>query len=83
MTNNEFMRELQRQLTGRIKGKVSVHLTDGTIVIDINPPGRVPAYHDAIDVPKYKDYVNINPRVLSVVLFYHYETFIKDMYFYQ
>lgn len=75
-----FRVKLKRQLQERIKGNVSVHIIDDTLIIDINPLGLNPWHYTirniAVQIP-----IGLSVKIVSDVIVKQYKKYILNQYF--
>lgn len=75
-----FKNELKKQLRQRIKGDVSVHIIDDTIIIFINPLGLHP-WHYTISNIAVQLSEGLTSKIVSDVIVKQYKKHILNQYF--
>lgn len=75
-----FRVKLKRQLQERIKGDVSVHIIDDTLIIDINPIGLNP-WHYTISNIAAQISIGLSVKIVSDVIVKQYKKYILKQYF--
>lgn len=75
-----FRVKLKRQLQERIKGNISVHIIDDTLIIDINPLGLNP-WHYTINNIAAQISIGLSVKIVSDVIVKQYRKYILNQYF--
>lgn len=75
-----FRVKLKRQLQERIKGNISVHIIDDTLIIDINPLGLNP-WHYTISNIAVQTSIGLSVKIVSDVIVKQYRKYILNRYF--
>ena len=75
-----FRMKLKRQLQERIKGDISVHIIDDTLIIDINPLGVYP-FHYIINNIAVQMSIGLSSKIVSDVIIKQYKKYILNQYF--
>lgn len=75
-----FRTKLKRQLQERIKGEISVHILDDTLIIDINPLGMNP-FHYIIKNIAVQMSIGLSSKIVSDVIVKQYKKYILKQYF--
>lgn len=75
-----FRVKLKRQLQERIKGNISVHIIDDTLIIDINPLGMNP-WHYIISNIAVQISIGLSVKIVSDVIVKQYKKYILNQYF--
>lgn len=75
-----FRMKLKRQLQERIKGDISVHIIDDTLIIDINPLGLHP-WHYVINNIAVQLSIGLSSKIVSDVIVKQYKKYILKQYF--
>lgn len=75
-----FRVKLKRQLQERIKGNISVHIIDDTLIIDINPLGLNP-WHYTISNIAVQISIGLSVKIVSDVIVKQYRKYILNQYF--
>lgn len=75
-----FITKLKKQLRERIKGDISVHIIDDTLIIDINPLGLYP-WHYTISNIAVQLSVGLTSKIVSDVIAKQYKKHILNKYF--
>ena len=75
-----FRMKLKRQLQERIKGDISVHVIDDTLIIDINPLGLNP-FHYIINNIAVQMSIGLSSKIVSDVIVKQYKKYILNQYF--
>lgn len=75
-----FRVKLKRQLQERIKGNISVHIIDDTLIIDINPLGLTP-FHYIIKNIAVQISIGLSAKIVSDVIVKQYKKYILNQYF--
>lgn len=76
-----FTDALKKQLKQRIKGDLSVHIIDDTLVVDINPLGHW-VWHYAIKNLAVQMSAGMSSRIVADVIVKQYKKYILAKYFY-
>ena len=75
-----FRMKLKRNLQERIKGEISVHILDDTLIIDINPLGLNP-FHYIINNIAVQMTIGLSSKIVSDVIVKQYKKYILNQYF--
>ena len=75
-----FRTKLKKQLSERIKGDISVHIIDDTLIIDINPLGFNP-WHYIINNIAVQMSIGLSSKIVSDVIVKQYKKYILKQYF--
>ena len=75
-----FRMKLKSQLKERIKGDISVHVIDDTLIIDINPLGLHP-WHCTISNIAVQLSIGLSSKIVSDVIVKQYKKYILNQYF--
>lgn len=75
-----FRTKLKKQLRERIKGDISVHIIDDTLIIDINPLGSYP-WHYTISNIAVQMSIGLSLKIVSDVIVKQYKKYILNQYF--
>lgn len=75
-----FRTKLKKQLRECIKGDISVHIIDETLIIDINPLGLYP-WHYTISNIAVQLSVGLSSKIVSDVIVKQYKKYIFKQYF--
>ena len=75
-----FRTKLKKQLRERIKGDISVHIIDDTLIIDINPLGSYP-WHYTINNIAVQMSIGLSSKIVSDVIVKQYKKYILNQYF--
>lgn len=75
-----FRMKLKKQLQERIKGEISVHVLDDTLIIDINPLGLNP-FHCIINNIAVQMSIGLSSKIVSDVIVKQYKKYILNQYF--
>ena len=75
-----FRMKLKRQLQERIKGDISVHVIDDTLIIDINPLG-LNQFHYIINNIAVQMSIGLSSKIVSDVIVKQYKKYILNQYF--
>lgn len=75
-----FRMKLKSQLKERIKGDVSVHVIDDTLIIDVNPLGLHP-WHYTISNISAQLSIGLSSKIVSDVIVKQYKKYILSQYF--
>lgn len=76
-----FIVKLKKQLQARIKGDISVHIIDDTLIIDIQPLGLY-QWHDIIKNIAVQISAGLSSRIVADVIVKQYKKYILSQYFY-
>lgn len=75
-----FRNALKKQLSQRIKGDVSVHVIDDTLIVDINPLGFAP-WHRVIKNIAVQMSMGLSSKIVADVIVKQYKKYILSQYF--
>ena len=75
-----FRTKLKKQLRECIKGDISVHIIDDTLIIEINPLGLNP-WHYVISNIAAQISVDLSSKIVSDVIVKQYKKHILKQYF--
>lgn len=75
-----FRMKLKKQLQERIKGDISVHVIDDTLIIDINSLGLNP-FHYIISNIAVQMSIGLSSKIVSDVIVKQYKKYILNQYF--
>lgn len=75
-----FRTKLKKQLRERIKGEISVHIIDDTLIIDINSLGLHP-WHYIINNIAVQMSIGLSSKIVSDVIVKQYKKHILNQYF--
>ena len=75
-----FRMQIKRHLHERIKGDISVHVIDDTLIIDINPLGLKP-FHYIIKNIAVQMSIGVSSKIVSDVIVKQYKNYILKQYF--
>ena len=75
-----FRTKLKKQLRERLKGDISVHIIDDTLIIDINPLGMHP-WHYVINNIAVQISIGLSVKIVSDVIVKQYKKYILNKYF--
>lgn len=75
-----FIVKLKKQLRERIKGDISVHIIDDTLIIDIQPLGLYP-WHYIIKNIAVQMSIGLSSRIVTDVIVKQYKKYILSQYF--
>lgn len=75
-----FRTKLKKQLRERIKGDISVHIINDTLIIDINPLGLHP-WHYTINNIAVQMSIGLSSKIVSDVIVKQYKKYILNQYF--
>lgn len=75
-----FTNALKKQLRRRIKGGVSVHVKDDTLIVDIQPVGCW-TWHYTINNLAAQMSIGLSSRIVSDVIVKQYKKYILNQYF--
>lgn len=76
-----FTNALKKQLKRRIKGDLSVHVVDDTLIIDINPYGLHP-WHYIINNIAAQLSADFSSKIVADVIVKQYKKYILSLHFY-
>ena len=76
-----FTNALKKQLKHRIKGDLSVHIVDDTLIIDIQPVGCW-SWHYTIDNLAAQMSTGLSSRIVADVIVKQYRKYILSKHFY-
>lgn len=76
-----FTNALKKQLKQRIKGDLSVHVVDDTLIVDIQPAGCW-TWHYTINNLAVQMSTGLSSRIVSDVIVKQYKKYILSKYFY-
>ena len=76
-----FINALKKDLKQRIKGDVSVHVKDDTLIVDIQPIGCW-TWHYIISDLSVKIPPALSSKIVADVIFTEYKKYILSNYFY-
>lgn len=76
-----FRVKLKKQLRERIKGDISVHIIDDTLIIDIQPLGFYP-WHYTINNIAVQMSTGLSSRIVADVIVKQYKKYILSQHFY-
>lgn len=76
-----FTNELKKQLRQRIKGDLSVHIVDGTLIVDIKPVGYW-SWHYTINNLSEQISTGLSSRKVADVIVKQYKKYIISEHFY-
>ena len=77
-----FTNALKKQLKQRIKGDLSVHIVDDTLIIDIQPVGGRWTWHYTINNLAVQMSTGLSSRIVADVIFKQYRKYILSKHFY-
>ena len=75
-----FRMKLKRQLQKQIKGYISVHVIDDTLIIDIDPLDLHP-WHYTISNIAVQLSIGLSSKIVSDVIVKQYKKYILNQYF--
>lgn len=75
-----FKNALKKQLSRRVKGIVSVHIVNDTLIVDINSLDGC-AYHYNVNNLAVQISVGLSSRIVSDVIVKQYKKYILKQYF--
>lgn len=75
-----FRMKLKRQLQKLIKGDISVHVIDDTLIIDINPYGLHPWHYTICNIAAQLS-MDLSSKIVSDVIVKQYKKYIFKQYF--
>lgn len=75
-----FTNALKKQLKQRIKGDLSVHIVDDTLIIDIQPVGCW-TWHYTINNLAVQMSTGLSSKIVSDVIVKQYKKYILNQYF--
>lgn len=76
-----FKNALEKQLKQRIKGDLSVHVVDDTLIVDIQPVGCC-AWHYTINNLAVQMSTGLSSRIAADVIVKQYKKYILSKHFY-
>lgn len=76
-----FSVKLKKQLQERIKGDISVHIIDDTLIIDINPFGLCPWFYTIKNIAEQMA-TGLSSRNVADVIVKQYKKHIISQHFY-
>lgn len=76
-----FRMKLKKQLQERIKGDISVHIIDDTLIIDIQPVGCW-TWHYTINNLAVQISTGLSSRIVADVIVKQYKKYILSEHFY-
>lgn len=76
-----FRMKLKKQLQERIKGDISVHIIDDTLIIDIQPVGCW-TWHYTINNLAVQISTGLSSRIVTDVIVKQYKKYILSEHFY-
>ena len=76
-----FTNALKKQLKQRIKGDVSVHVKDDTLIVDIQPVGCC-SWHYTINNLAAQMSADLSSRIAADVIIKQYKKYIQSKHFY-
>lgn len=77
-----FTNTLKKQLKQRIKGDLSVHVVDDTLIVDIQPAGCW-TWHYTINNLAVQMSICLSSRIVAGVIIKQYKKYIISKYFTQ
>lgn len=77
-----FTNALKKQLKQRIKGDVSVHVKDDTLIVDIQPVGFW-SWHYTINNLAVQMSADLSSRIVADVIVKQYKKYIRSKHFTQ
>lgn len=75
-----FTNALKKQLKQRIKGDLSVHIVDETLIVDIQPVGCRP-WHFTINNLAVQTSTGLSSRIVADVIVKQYKKYILSKHF--
>ena len=75
-----FRNALKKQLMRYIRGEISVHIIDDTLIVDINPLGYTP-WHYSIKNIAVQLSTGLSSRIVAEVIVKQYKKYILSIYF--
>lgn len=75
-----FTNALKKQLKYRIKGDLSVHIVDDTLIVDIQPVGCL-TWHYTINNLAAQISIGLSSKIVSDVIVKQYKKYILKQYF--
>lgn len=75
-----FTNALKKQLKQRIKGDLSVHIVDDTLIVDIQPVGCL-TWHCTINNLAVQISTGLSSRIVADVIVKQYKKYILNKYF--
>lgn len=76
-----FINALKKQLKQRIKGYLSVHIVDDTLIVDIQPVGCW-TWHYTINNLAVQISTGLSSRIVADVIVKQYKKYILSKHFY-
>ena len=76
-----FTNALKKQLKQRIKGDLSVHIVDDTLIVDIQPVGCW-SWHYTINNLAVQISIGLSSRIVANVIVKQYKKYILSKHFY-
>ena len=76
-----FTNALKKQLKQRIKGDLSVHIVDDTLIVDIQPVGCY-TWHYTINNLAVQISTGLSSRIVADVIIKQYKKYILSKHFY-
>jgi hypothetical protein len=76
-----FTNTLKKQLKQRIKGDLSVHIVDDTLIVDIHPVGCW-TWHYTINNLAVQISTGLSSRIVADVIVKQYKKYILSKHFY-
>ena len=76
-----FINALKKQLKQRIKGDLSVHIVDGTLIVGIQPVGRWTWYFTINNLAVQMS-TGLSSRIVADVIVKQYKKYILSKHFY-
>lgn len=76
-----FTNALKKQLKQRIKGDLSVHIVDDTLIVDIHPVGCW-TWHYTISNLAVQKSTGLSSRIVADVIVKQYKKYILSKHFY-
>ena len=76
-----FTNELKKQLRQRIKGTISVHIVNDTLIVDIQPVGCW-SWHYTINNLSVQISTDLTSRIVADVIVKQYKKYILSKHFY-
>lgn len=75
-----FRNALKKQLTQCIRGEISVHIIDDTLIVDINPLGYIPWHYTIKNIAAQLS-IGLSSRIVAEVIVKQYKKYILSIYF--
>lgn len=76
-----FRMKIKSQLKERIKGDISVHVIDDTLIIDINSLGLYPWHYTISNIAVHLS-TGLSSRIVADVIVKQYKKYILSEHFY-